>query len=120
MPLLDTTTGTTPLVPRPPLLNPAAKIDAGRLAGGSTGNLVTMTAQPAELSADQETIETTIETVKEARDRLLTARQAVEQAQEELQEALQQAFAAGVTGSHLAEVLGVTTSRVYQLRRNGR
>jgi hypothetical protein len=80
-----------------------------------------MTSPAAEVSSPQlRTDDPTIEAVQEARDRLLSARQAVEQAQGELKEALQSAFDAGATGSFLAGVLGVTTSRVYQLRRNGR
>jgi DNA-directed RNA polymerase specialized sigma24 family protein len=79
-----------------------------------------MTTQTAEVAPASGPPDDTVEAVKQARDQLLAARLAVEHAQEELKEALQSAFAAGLTGSHLAEVLGVTTSRVYQLRRNGR
>ncbi len=75
-----------------------------------------MATDAAELTA----LGTALATVAQSHDRLIAARQAVDGAQRELQSALREAFAAGADVVVLADMLGVTPSRVYQLRRSGR
>ncbi len=75
-----------------------------------------MTADAGELTA----LHAALGSVAEARDRLVVARQSVDDAQRDLQVALREAFAAGADGVVLADMLGVSPSRVYQLRRSGR
>jgi hypothetical protein len=58
-----------------------------------------------------------LQTVESARDRVSEAREALIAAESELQGALAAAFAGGVKGPAIARLLGVTVSRVYQLRR---
>ncbi len=55
--------------------------------------------------------------VAEAWERLEAARAAVQDAQKDVQEALLAAFGAGLSGRQLAQALGVTPARVYQIRR---
>ncbi len=75
-----------------------------------------MTADAGELTA----LDLALGSVAEARDRLVVARQSVDDAQRDLQTALREAFSAGADGVVLADLLGVSPSRVYQLRRSGR
>ena len=61
--------------------------------------------------------ETALADVQGAWNRLGSARESVVAAQDELRKALREAFAVGVEGSTLSELMGVSASRVYQLRR---
>jgi mannose/fructose-specific phosphotransferase system component IIA len=75
-----------------------------------------MTTEAAEVTV----LGAALDTVAQTHDRLVARRQAVDDAQRELQAALREAFAAGADVVVLADMLGVTPSRVYQLRRSGR
>ena len=72
-----------------------------------------MTAEPAQGTTDSEAL---VHDVEVARDELQAAYHAVSEAQSRLQTALRDAFAAGLEGPRLAEILGVSPSRVYQIR----
>jgi hypothetical protein len=81
------------------------------------GNQYDMTAA----DADQLTaLGAALESVARSHDRLVAARKSVEDAQVDLQAALRNAFVAGADAVVLADMLGVSPSRVYQLRRSGR
>lgn len=72
-----------------------------------------MTAEPAHRTTDTAAL---VRDVEVARDELQAAYHAVSEAQARLQAALREAFDAGLDGPRLAEILGVSPSRVYQLR----
>ena len=72
-----------------------------------------MTAEPAPRTTDTEAL---MRDVEVARDELQAAYQSVGDAQAKLQSALRDAFAAGLDGPRLAQILGVSPSRVYQIR----
>jgi hypothetical protein len=72
-----------------------------------------MTAEPAPPNTNEGLL---VRNVEMARDELQAAYVAVGDAQTRLQSALRAAFAAGLDGPRLAEILGVSPSRVYQLR----
>ena len=72
-----------------------------------------MTAEPAPQTSE---VGALVRDVEVARDDLQAAYQAVSEAQARLRSALQDAFDAGLDGPRLAEVLGVSPSRVYQIR----
>ncbi len=71
-----------------------------------------MAVEPLDAGPDSARAE-----VAEAWERLEAARAAVQKAQRDVQEAVLAAFGAGLSGRQLAEALGVTPARVYQIRR---
>lgn len=71
----------------------------------------------AELDQIREDIdEMAVDDLVDARDRLADAREDVKAAEADLQRAVRDALADGVKAPRIAEVLGVSRARVYQLR----